>query len=120
MKRSINNVDDLTANEIDELIEWATESGRFKLITNDDEGYDILEDMLNESYDELKIGYLTYSAGYVLRRIDPIAFDVAFWDYFDNNHLGFDSCFVVTLNNESVSFDELWNAYIEDSLNLLT
>lgn len=41
------------------------------------------EEMLDEVYGEFKVGELTFSAGRIVRELDPIAFRVGMDDYYD-------------------------------------
>ena len=49
-----------------------------------EEWEEIVEEMLNETCEPLKIGILEYLAGSVLKEIDPIAFREIVSDYMDN------------------------------------
>ena len=49
-----------------------------------EEWEEIVEEMLNETCEPLKIGILEYPAGSVLKEIDPIAFREIVSDYMDN------------------------------------
>ena len=46
------------------------------------------EEMLNETYESLKIGSLEYPAGSVLREIDPVAFREIVLEYMEENDNG--------------------------------
>lgn len=41
-------------------------------------------DFLDDNMPEIKIGNLKYSAGRVLEKVDPIAFDQSMFDHFDS------------------------------------
>ena len=50
-----------------------------------EEWEEIVEEMLNETCEPLKIGILEYLAGTTLKEIDPIAFREIVLEYMDNN-----------------------------------
>lgn len=110
----MKTIDDLTREETADLIAWINESRQFKIITNDEKGYDVLEGILDEIYGEIKIGHQTYSAGYVLRMIDPIAFDLAFWDCFDD-YVPLGDGVIADKYGNDVSFEDVWDTYIGET-----
>ncbi len=40
------------------------------------------EELLNECYEPVKVGYCQWEAGYVMRQLDPVAFRCGIADYF--------------------------------------
>lgn len=50
--------------------------------------YELYDDMINQAYPEIKIGYITLDPARVLKECDPIAYRVGFNDWLD----GEDNC----------------------------
>jgi hypothetical protein len=49
----------------------------------EDEGMALYDEALDDAYDEVSIGYGTYSPSKVLKECDPIAYRTGFSDYAD-------------------------------------
>ena len=47
----------------------------------------LYDDMLDECYEEIKIGSLTYLPSQVLKEVDPIAYRCGFIDWLDSENL---------------------------------
>lgn len=45
---------------------------------------ELYEDLIDQSYDQIKIGYITLYPSRVLKECDPIAYRVGFNDWADN------------------------------------
>lgn len=56
----------------EKILEWLEENG--KDVYTYSELEDLYEETLDEVYDDVKIGELTFSAGDIVRNLDPIAF----------------------------------------------
>lgn len=56
----------------DKIIEWLEDNG--KDVYTYSEVEDLYEETLNDIYDDVKIGELTFSAGQIVRNLDPVAF----------------------------------------------
>jgi hypothetical protein len=50
-------------------------------ILEENENEEEYNDMLDECYEEIKIGYITFSPSRVLKELDPIAYNVGMDDY---------------------------------------
>jgi hypothetical protein len=44
---------------------------------------EMYDDMLNECYDDYRVGDVTFVASYVLYNCDPISYDAGFQEYID-------------------------------------
>lgn len=56
----------------EKIIEWLEDNGKDVYTYSEIE--DLHEETLNEVYDDVKIGELTFSAGDIVRNLDPVAF----------------------------------------------
>lgn len=81
-----NHTNNTTATErIEEIKERIEEiKDRMDAIeNNDDECVQQYDDMLDETSGEVVIGTLRYCASRVLKEVDPIAYDIGYTDYYD-------------------------------------
>lgn len=56
----------------EKIIEWLEDNG--KDVYTYSELENLYEETLNDIYDDVKIGELTFSAGQIVRNLDPVAF----------------------------------------------
>lgn len=56
----------------EKIIEWLEDNG--KDVYTYSELEDLYEETLDDIYDDVEIGNLSYSTGWVLRKVDPVAF----------------------------------------------
>jgi hypothetical protein len=45
------------------------------------EAFTMYDDMLDDCYPEVKIGYATFRTSFILKELDPIAYDCGYDDY---------------------------------------
>lgn len=60
------------------MTDYYLEDGTF---ISEDEAYALYDDMLDETHDDVEIGYITFTASQILNECDPIAYETGFSDY---------------------------------------
>ena len=71
MKKYFLNEEEITKEEFNEQLEGC-------IAEYIDNNYD---DLIDEGYDEYRIGYLTFSASMILKKCDPVAYRCGISDY---------------------------------------